>query len=152
MSMWQDIEAFHQKFHIPQEETPGFPASEMMAFRLKFLKEELEEFEEAYEKNDLVLAFDALLDLAYVVLGTAYIMNLPWDKAWAHVQMSNMEKMRALKESDSTRGSTFDVVKPEGWISPNNRIHAEILMHEYVCMWQIFKKANLKPTVSGGVS
>jgi predicted HAD superfamily Cof-like phosphohydrolase len=41
-----------------------------------------------------------------------------WDELWDDVQRANMSKERALKASDSKRGSTFDVIKPAGWVSP----------------------------------
>lgn len=41
-----------------------------------------------------------------------------WNKLWDDVQRANMSKERALKASDSKRGSTWDVVKPKGWIPP----------------------------------
>ena len=129
--MWSDIAKFHQKFSLPQEEVPSFPNDEMMAFRIDFMQEELNEFREAVEKRDIVMAFDALLDLAYVTLGTAYLMHLPWNEGWEHVQAANMEKVRAKKAADSTRGSAYDVVKPPGWVPPNRMLHAEVIMLEH---------------------
>lgn len=42
-----------------------------------------------------------------------------WDILWADVQRANMSKERALNASDSKRGSTYDVIKPAGWVPPN---------------------------------
>ena len=102
-----------------------------MTFRIKFLKEELEEFNDAYERGDLVHAFDGLMDLVYVALGTAYMMNVPWAEAWPHVQNANMLKKRASHEGESTRGSSLDVVKPEGWVAPNMLIEIGVLKKQY---------------------
>lgn len=129
--MWDDIKEFHTKFLLPQEEIPNFANDEMMAFRVKFLREELQEFEDAFKGGDLQGGFDALIDLVYVAMGTAYIMNMPWDKGWEHVQRANMDKMRVKKAEDSKRSSTYDVVKPEGWIGPERMLLAEMLMHEH---------------------
>ena len=41
-----------------------------------------------------------------------------WDELWDDVQRANMSKERATKASDSKRGSTFDVIKPAGWVGP----------------------------------
>lgn len=41
-----------------------------------------------------------------------------WLELWADVQRANMSKERAQKASDSKRGSTWDVVKPQGWVGP----------------------------------
>jgi predicted HAD superfamily Cof-like phosphohydrolase len=41
-----------------------------------------------------------------------------WNDLWTDVQRANMSKERALKASDSKRGSTYDVIKPVGWTPP----------------------------------
>ena len=142
--MWSDIVKFHQKFSLPQEEMPSFPNEEITAFRIDFMQEELNEFKEAVEKRDIVTAFDALLDLAYVTLGTAYLMHLPWNEGWAHVQAANMEKVRAKKATDSKRGSTYDVVKPPGWVPPNRMLHAEVIILEHEVLVMKGKPVALK--------
>ena len=129
--MWVDINEFHTKFLLPQQEVPSLLEKELLEFRTKFLYEELAEFEDACERKDLMKAFDALLDLVYVAMGTAYMMNVPWDRGWEHVQNANMAKIRAKKEGESKRGSIYDVVKPEGWISPDKMLLAELLIHEH---------------------
>lgn len=134
--MWEDIEAFHQQFMLPQQEVPSLLPKELYEFRLKFMHEELKEFEDACYLKDTVKAFDALLDLVYVAMGTAYMMNMPWEEGWDHVQKANMAKRRAKKESESARGTTYDVVKPEGWVGPDKMLLAEIIMHEHQLLIQ----------------
>lgn len=93
---------------------------ELMGFRIKFLREELQEFEDGYAEQDIAQMADALIDLVYVAMGTAHFLGLPWQELWNEVQAANMAKIRAAKDgSDSKRGSSFDVVKPEGWTPPN---------------------------------
>ncbi len=121
---------------------------ELLEFRMKFMLEELLEFAEAhgymmaalpghepvFEKKlvrreaemdpigftpDHPKAFDALLDLAYVVFGTAHVFGYPWQRGWDEVQERNMRKIRCERVGDSTRGSTYDVVKPPGWTPPD---------------------------------
>lgn len=120
---------------------------ELVEFRLKFLLEELLEIAEGYgyelEENefsterpfqfarkhlmpgdaaprqDLPKIFDGLIDLVYVALGTAHLHHFPWAEGFAEVQRANMQKVRAQRAADSTRGSTFDVIKPAGWTPPN---------------------------------
>lgn len=137
--MWDDIATFHKKFSIPQQELPSYPSKEMMEFRIKFLQEELDEFVVAYGNENLVKGFDALIDLVYVAMGTAYIMNVPWDKGWYRVQAANLAKVRAKKASHSTRGSTFDVVKPTGWVPPDQLLLAEVLLHEHAMLMRRHK-------------
>lgn len=134
--MWDDISAFHRQFLLPQQEVPSLLEGELLEFRFKFMHEELAEFEDACEQKDLVKAFDALLDLVYVAMGTAYMMNMPWNEGWEHVQKANMSKQRAKNESESKRGTTYDVVKPENWIGPNKMLLAEVLTHEHQLLIQ----------------
>jgi predicted HAD superfamily Cof-like phosphohydrolase len=50
-------------------------------------------------------------------------MGLPFDELWKQVHAANMRKVRAEVPSDSKRGSTFDVVKPPGWVSPEAALY-----------------------------
>ncbi len=145
MREWENVKAFHQKFKIPQSQFPGFYYSdrEMMKFRIKFLQEELDEFKEAVEKDDTVKGFDALLDLVYVALGTAYICNFPWYKGWQAVQDANMRKVRGNKKT-STRGSEYDVVKPSGWIGPELKLHSVLLAHEHELKTELIDRTKRK--------
>jgi predicted HAD superfamily Cof-like phosphohydrolase len=113
-----DVKEFHRKFGVPVRERPQLLNEDEHLYRLRFLREELDEFHEAYEAGDLVKAFDALLDLAYVVHGTAIMMGLPWQEGWDHVQRANMMKRRVVNGAESKRGSELDVVKPDGWVGP----------------------------------
>lgn len=122
-----DIRTFHEKFGVPMSPVPAFLDPAATLFRQKFMQEELNEFHEAYQQRDLALAFDALLDLVYVTIGTALKMGLPWPQGWERVQEANMAKRLAKPDgSDSKRGSPMDVVKPEGWTPPD---HANLLPH-----------------------
>lgn len=119
--MVEDIKAFHQRFKLPGPQAPEFLGDkELFDFRVGFMREELEEFVEAYNRGDLPEAADALIDLVYVAMGTAYMMGLPWDELWNDVQRANMTKVRAEHPTHSKRGTTYDVVKPPGWVPPQS--------------------------------
>jgi predicted HAD superfamily Cof-like phosphohydrolase len=98
--------------------TPRPLPPEVEEFRLKFVYEELEEYERAIDEGDLAKQFDALLDAVYVLVGNAIIQGLPWHAGWDEVQRSNMSKKRAERADESKRGTTYDVVKPPGWQAP----------------------------------
>lgn len=120
MSNFTDVQEFHEKFGLADQRPlePCFPDGELLEFRTKFMREELNEFVLACDAKDLAGAADALVDLVYVVMGTADLMGLPWEALWAEVQRANMTKQRALRKEDSTRGSLHDVIKPPGWTKP----------------------------------
>lgn len=129
MSNHSDVGDFHKKFglHAVTETSRGSDAGptgaeadeHLMEFRTKFMQEELDEFKKGYDEGDIAQMADALVDLAYVVFGTAHLLGLPWDDLWNDVQRANMTKERAAADgSNSKRGSSFDVVKPAGWVGP----------------------------------
>lgn len=143
--MMQDIEEFHQKFGLEYVGKPRSLASVMeddekslFDFRTGFMNEELDEYIDVQDKltekiedgdhggitKYLELQLDALVDLTYVVLGTAYLQFGPsvFKDAWRRVHRANMKKVRATggDDSRSKRSSSFDVVKPKGWEAPDH--------------------------------
>lgn len=114
-----DIASFHEKFGLEFMGGPRHLPPDLQEFRSKFLKEELQEYFEAVESRDLPKQLDALVDLVYVALGTAYYQGFNFNEAWRRVQKANMAKVRAQRAEDSKRGHAFDVVKPPGWQAPN---------------------------------
>ena len=130
-NLHRDVFEFHKKFEIPIEKYPAFPSKELLEFRMKFLREEVNEFDEAVKEGNIVKAFDALIDAVYVAIGTAVIMNLPFEQGWNIVHSANMTKIRARNASQSKRGTAFDVIKPSNWIAPDMMLHSLLLKREY---------------------
>lgn len=138
--MMLDIEDFHQKFGLEYTGKPRMLEPDLFGFRDKFMHEELAEWEEEQEglveamtadegkpdhrrvAHGLHQQLDALVDLVYVTLGTAYLQFGAdrFHEAWRRVQAANMAKVRCEREGDSKRGSTFDVIKPQGWTPPDH--------------------------------
>lgn len=112
------IKEFHAKFKLEHSDGPRALPIELLDFRLKFMFEELNEYIEAVAEGDLEGQYDALIDLVYVAIGTAYLQGFPFMEGFERVHEANMKKVRALRETDSKRGSVYDVVKPEGWTAP----------------------------------
>lgn len=139
MSFYDDVGDFHAKFDLPHVKyslsddhkrwyrtTPRKLTSDEFQYRMRFIQEELHEFVQAHHKDDLVGMADALADLAWVVLGTAQFMQLPFDEVWAEVRRANMDKVRALEEDlTHKRGVVERIRKPAGWRPP--QLH-EVLM------------------------
>ena len=110
-----DMEQFHEKFGLPPLD-PDDLDPEVIRFRIKAMREEIKEFKDAKSRE---AQLDALIDLVYFALGTAYLLGFDFYKGWKEVHRANMTKERAKTASDSKRGSQFDVVKPKGWEPPN---------------------------------
>lgn len=149
----QDVHDFHAKFGLDVLQ-PGTPQHiddrALVLMRANFMLEELVEYAQAvgleltvnedgveFEHatpyvnepalRDLEKALDGLVDLAYVLAGTALFHGFGnkhelgktiIGEAWQRVHNANMRKVRANHAGESKRGSAFDVVKPEGWQPP----------------------------------
>lgn len=124
----QDIEDFHKKFEQAYEGGPRVLPKDIQEFRSKFMREELDEYEAAVDDlsevgentADMALAFDALIDLVYVALGTAHLHGFDFREGWRRVHAANMSKVLAKSADESKRGYALDVVKPVGWLPPDH--------------------------------
>lgn len=143
--LFRDVELFHKKFELAETDHPNHELTpELQGFRTKFMWEELKEYCDAsgvtitatlladgtyklgFEPNpDAAFnaedAFDALIDLVYVALGTALLHGFPFNAGWQRVQDANLQKVRAERADQSKRGSTFDVIKPPHWQAPSHK-------------------------------
>jgi len=134
----RDVEEFHRKFGLEYHGKPRVLPPSLAKFREKFMREELSEYMRAVEgakvelKNrslsfddevayNLEHALDALVDLTYVILGTAHLHGFDFKEAWRRVHEANMSKVRASNRAQSKRKSSADVIKPPGWTAPRLR-------------------------------
>jgi predicted HAD superfamily Cof-like phosphohydrolase len=65
------VSQFHQLFDAPILDVPQIPSLERAQLRVSLLQEELNEFKQAIEDNNLVEVADALADIQYVLAGAA---------------------------------------------------------------------------------
>lgn len=136
--MFQDIAEFHRRFGLEYKGPPRALPLDLGVFRTGFIAEELSEYvSPKQEHHDRLVGlvksyyedmrhgvtlekqFDALIDMVYVAMGTAYLQGFAFDEGWRRVHEANMKKVRAMDASHSTRNSTHDVVKPPGWTPPD---------------------------------
>jgi predicted HAD superfamily Cof-like phosphohydrolase len=113
------IEEFHLKFGLEYKGPPRELEVELSEFRSQFMAEELDEYNDACVNGNIEKQLDALVDLVYVALGTAYLHGFDFNEAFNRVHAANMKKVRALSASQSLRNSPYDVVKPEDWTPAN---------------------------------
>lgn len=117
--MLRDIADFHELIlGVNASPQPSLVSQEYCLERMRFMHEELTEFAEASSTGDIVGVADALADIVYVALGTAYKMGLPFDDIWRAVQYANMQKVKGVTK----RGNAIDAVKPAGWVGPEAAI------------------------------
>jgi predicted HAD superfamily Cof-like phosphohydrolase len=87
----------------------------------KFVLEELTEFAEAFQQQDIVGMVDAIGDLIYGAMGTFKKMGLSREQvrqAFAAIHAANMTK----KRGDKGRGLDEDAVKPADFVPPEQVI------------------------------
>jgi len=117
MNILRDVRNFHKKFDLITKDTPIHLTRRKLHERVECLQEELGEFNEACQKQDLEGQVDALIDIIYFALGTLVMLGIkPWlfKLLWDDVQRANMSKVRGKTQ----RGHAVDVCKPEGWVPP----------------------------------
>lgn len=137
MPMLDDIREFHEKFGLEYNGKPRALPTDLADFRHVFMLEEAGEWANSNDEAkaaeqyadraeytyQLEKQLDAIIDLLYVVMGTAYLQGFDekiLTEAWTRVHTANMKKVRAQSAEDSKRGSAHDVVKPDGWEPPDH--------------------------------
>ena len=93
---------------------------EYLAFRVRFLKEELMETEAALTNNDAEEIVDGLIDLCVVAIGTLDAFGVDPYKAWDEVLKANLAKEVGVKESRPNPLGLPDLIKPEDWEGPDH--------------------------------
>ena len=90
----------------------------------KCLREEVDEFELAVTEGDFIGQVDAMIDSVYFAVGALYKLGLNADQINAcmdQVHEANMAKRKGVNAKRGD-GSAADAVKPEDWVSPEERI------------------------------
>lgn len=101
-----EVEEFNATMGKPNNYEPIIPEENEWMFVYNFILEELEEYKEACETNNIVEVLDALCDIAYVSIGNGAMLHGLKDKLWdayQEVQASNMSKAcRNEEEAQAT--------------------------------------------------
>ena len=112
--LYKDIVSFHKKFKLGYSGPPRKLDYPVAQARYRHQFEELQELSKAIHTGKLEETLDALVDIVYVAIGTAYLSGFNFDEAWKRVHKANMQKVRC-----ATKRSPIDIVKPLGWKPPN---------------------------------
>jgi predicted HAD superfamily Cof-like phosphohydrolase len=114
--MFQEVKKFQTAVGQNVSEVPYFPDENERVLRRKLLKEEVEEYFEGEDKDDLENVAKELADIIYIVCGTAASYGIPLDRVFNEVHRSNMEK---LVDGKVVRRDDGKILKPEGWTAPD---------------------------------
>lgn len=91
----QAVENFHHAFGVGVESSPTLNTEQIAKLRFSLMKEENEEYLEAFEQGDLVQVADALGDMMYILCGTilSHGMQHIIEDVFDEIQKSNMSKL-----------------------------------------------------------
>ena len=118
----RDIREMHDKYGVHEWIKTATPDQlrEFLAFRIRFLHEELNETELAVNGSDAEEIVDGLIDLCVVAIGTLDAFGIDAHTAWNNVLVANMAKEVGVKEGRPNPLGLPDLVKPEGWQAPSH--------------------------------
>ena len=118
----KDMEDMHDKYGVHEwvDKADRQQLQEFLAFRLRFLQEELDETKAAFESGDAEEILDGLIDLCVIAIGTMDAFNCDADGAWDEVLRANLSKEVGVKASRPNPLGLPDLIKPEGWEGPDH--------------------------------
>ena len=93
MTNFQKVKNFMETFGQEVKSSPSFSSSKINKLRYNLIKEELDEFKQALDNNDLLEVADALTDILYVTYGAGHAFGINLDDCFEEVQKSNMSKL-----------------------------------------------------------
>ena len=93
MTNFEKVGLFMKTFGQEVKSKPAFSSKKINDLRINLISEELEEFKEAINKNDLKEVVDALTDILYVTYGAGHAFGVNLDECFEEVQKSNMSKL-----------------------------------------------------------
>ncbi len=119
MNYEQLVLEFHKIYGLTIGERPELPADDVRDMRRALIMEELIEYIDAEDSDDLVAIADALADMVYVCIGAAISYGIPFDAVFKEVQRSNMSKLN--KHGMPIYRDDGKVMKGPNFTEPNIR-------------------------------
>ena len=93
MTNFQKVKKFMETFGQEVKSSPSFSSEKINKLRYNLIKEELDEFKQALDNDDLLEVADALTDILYVTYGAGHAFGIDLDACFQEVQSSNMSKL-----------------------------------------------------------
>jgi predicted HAD superfamily Cof-like phosphohydrolase len=112
-NMFKDVAVFHEKFEQGYDGPPRKLDEKEEKFRIHFLEEEVTECKDAVTHARPDLHLDALVDICFVAMGTAYKHGWDFNEAWRRVVQANMNKVLAPE-------GKWKIQKPPFWLPPDH--------------------------------
>lgn len=115
------VREFHEEGRHPVAEIPTVLSPDRVSRRVAWMREEIDEFEEA---GSVVDQADAIVDLMYFALGTLVEMGVEGGPLFEIVHRANMRKV--TNGSVATRADG-KIQKPADWVTPEAEMAAAIV-------------------------
>lgn len=115
-NMYQDVKEFQISVGQNVGYNPEFPDENERGLRRRLLEEEVDEYFDGEDKDDLENVAKELADIIYIVCGTAASYGIPLDKVFDEVHKSNLSK---LVDGKVLRREDGKVLKGPNYIPPN---------------------------------
>ena len=93
MTNFEKVGHFMKTFGQEVKTNTELSSEKINNLRISLINEELEEFKQAIQNNDLKEAIDALTDILYVTYGAGHAFGVNLDECFDEVQRSNMSKL-----------------------------------------------------------
>jgi len=113
MSYYQDVIKFHLEVLKRRPATTPTLSYVTWANRMRLITEEFAETAKAFALEDIYGVADGLVDMTWVVLGSAVEFGLPFDELWDAVRKANMAKNGGKLDPSGK------LLKPAGWTPPD---------------------------------
>ena len=117
MTNFEKVKTFMTTYGQEIKELASFPDENIIKLRLKLIKEELDEFEQALSDKNLLEVADALTDILYVTYGAGHSFGINLDLCFKEVQRSNMSKLD--KDGKPIYNEYGKVMKGPNFSKPN---------------------------------
>ena len=93
MTNFQKVKIFMETFGQEVKIKTSLSSDKINKLRYNLIKEELNEFKQALDNNELLEVADALTDILYVTYGAGHAFGINLDACFEEVQNSNMSKL-----------------------------------------------------------
>lgn len=124
-SFFADVVEFQKAMRLVHRDRAQMLPPDDWNRRIRLILEELSELATAHAAGDLVEFSDALVDLVWVVLGTAVEAGVPFEDVWAEVRRANMAKAGGVLDASGK------LQKPAGWTPPD--VALVLARHQALC-------------------
>ena len=115
------VKEFHKTFNHPCPDVVTPMTKERKKARAAWIQEEVNEF---LLSDSITEDVDALVDCLYFVIGSLVEENVDPSYVFELVQKANMSKI--FPDGKPHYNSQNKVIKPEGWVAPDEEIHKYI--------------------------